>query len=203
MSRGAVTRARGHWPWPCLTLTWRSARAVAAGQPGHQSAIRIWSPGSTVGLRSPLTRSLTPHISLNHFTIIKGISLSHSLPTRVITYSFLELSFVSLYSTGSGKEGCCSVKRRKTSIFQNVVDSEVISTIPFDRRYNFDLNFLWKLHLLTSLVSLSVLVTLNPSPSHLQHNSSGSKMITLLIAHNIWNRIQINTSPIIINKLEA
>ena len=76
----------------CQGSSCRSARSSVS----HQNLVS--REGSTVGLRSPLTLSLAPHISLNHFTIIKGISLSHSLPTRVITYSFLELSFVSLFN---------------------------------------------------------------------------------------------------------
>ena len=116
-SSNDVQRSRDHGPGS-LTLTmspaWGSARAAAAGQPGHRSAIGVWSP-------STRPQVLTHSNSVSHFTESLHFHFHFHLKESSLTAFHLSSraifgSDVSFYSTRSETKGYCSVKTRKTSI---------------------------------------------------------------------------------------
>ena len=141
-----------------LTMTmspaWGSAGDRAAGgQPGHQSAIGVWSP---VNSASVFSLSLYFN-SFSHFTesllTHKSLLTLFSSPTRVITITFMILLsfFVCFFlrifdrsSYSTRMKGWCYMKRRKTQISQIVccMASEVTWTCHLDLRIDVDVDYL-------------------------------------------------------------
>ena len=109
-SSNDVQRSRDQGPGS-LTLTMSPA---AAGQPGHRSAIGVWSPSTRPQVLnhsnsfSHFTESLHFHF---HFHLQESSLTPFHLSSRAIFGSD-----VSFYSTRSETKGYCSVKTRKTSI---------------------------------------------------------------------------------------